>query len=150
MVHPDVGELVEVPRGWSRLLLSPAVKNIGSAARDYCALERTFLAHLRLGLVLLALFTSLILNARFPRTGKKRAPQDREGLAVPLGTLYFGSTLMALAMGLLWYEHGYRGLRSGRAFIESGLKIHEFILGGIALMIFATALLLLVDNRSSA
>jgi len=126
---------------------SAEVVNIGSTCRDYCALERTFLSYIRLGLVLISLSGSILCDLRFPRPGSPSHLPSPEALT--LGILYGIGSLSTIALGLMWYENGVRGLHKQKAFIDGDLLIHDVIMGGVAVLILATALILLMNNRSA-
>lgn len=87
-------------------------------------MERTYLSHVRLALVLLALSASLMFHSQLPRTGGRIPPQDRitDVAGIPLASLYVASALVTLAAGFAWYEHGAKGLKTRKAFIEGDLK----------------------------
>ena len=135
----------ELSQSWRDVFASSEVDNIGSAARDYCgnfhlqprafmlllirqytarsylALERTYLSHVRLGLVLLALSASILFHSRFPRT--ETTPQAvTRGAAVPMGSLYATAALATIIVGALWYDHGAKRMRLGLGVIEVGLR----------------------------
>ncbi|KAG8970827.1 hypothetical protein FRC03_000044 [Tulasnella sp. 419] len=131
------------------LLQRDVVENKGSTARDYCAMERTYLSHIRFGLVLLLLSSSLLLRARLPPPQSESEEHKEVGnlLSVALGSVYFVASMLVITMGWIWYEHGLRGLRRDLGFIGE-LKVHEFTLGAVALLIFGTCVMLLVDNNN--
>lgn len=89
------------------------------------ALERTYLSHLKLALVMLALSGALFSKGRFhPRDPQKDIPSPGQDIttrvSIPLGTLFAVGAIGSLLMGWFWYEHGSRGLRSRRGFVEGG------------------------------
>ncbi|KDN49369.1 hypothetical protein RSAG8_02071, partial [Rhizoctonia solani AG-8 WAC10335] len=118
---------------------SSFVPNTGSAARDYCTIERTLLAFSRLGLVLFVLSASLLLKARLP------GPEDTDAggpAAFPLGTIYMVASILAIISGWMGYESDLKGLRDERAFV-GGYKFTEIVVVIVAMLLFATCLLLL-------
>ncbi|CAE6433383.1 unnamed protein product [Rhizoctonia solani] len=120
---------------------SSFVPNTGSAARDYCTIERTLLSFTRLGLVLFVLSVSLLLKARLP------GPEDEDNetggaAALPLGTIYFAASLLAIVSGWMGYESDLKGLLKERAFV-GGYKFTEIVVVLVAMLLFATCLLLL-------
>lgn len=120
------------------------LKNEGSHARDYCAAERTFLSHIRLGLVLFSLTTALLCQSRFPSPDDPAEPDeiDLDGsVAVPLGTAFAAATFMTLIAGWTWYESMYCSMRIGKAFIEGDSKFHEATMSGVCVLILVTSLL---------
>ncbi|KAJ1310399.1 hypothetical protein OPQ81_007137 [Rhizoctonia solani] len=120
---------------------SSFVPNTGSAARDYCTIERTLLSFSRLGLVLFVLSTSLLLKARLP------GPEDEDTetggpAALPLGTIFMVTSILAIISGWMGYESDLKGLREERAFV-GGYKFTEIVVIFVAMLLFATCLLLL-------
>ena len=85
------------------------------------AIERTYLSHLRLGVVLALLSASILLNARLPNPDGDRDPtgggSQLQGLG--FGSLYFVAALAALFGGLFNYDKLWSGMKSGRAFVQS-------------------------------
>lgn len=90
------------------------------------ALERTFLSHVRFGLVLFALTTSFLCRVRFPQPGKGVPLPDRIALlgdiTTPFGVAYAGATMMVLFAGSVYYERSYRVFRLGRGFVGGESK----------------------------
>ncbi|CAE6425210.1 hypothetical protein ACGC1H_004807 [Rhizoctonia solani] len=120
---------------------SSFVPNTGSAARDYCTIERTLLAFARLGLVLFVLSASLLLKARLP--GPEDENSDTGGpAAFPLGTIFMLTSILAIISGWMGYESDLKGLREERAFV-GGYKFTEIMVVLVAMLLFATCLLLL-------
>ncbi|CAE6435821.1 unnamed protein product [Rhizoctonia solani] len=120
---------------------SSFVPNTGSTARDYCTIERTLLSFSRLGLVLFVLSASLLLKARLP--GPENDDTETGGAAaLPLGTIYILASVLAIISGWMGYESDLKGLREERAFV-GGYKFTEIFVVFIAMLLFATCLLLL-------
>ncbi|CAE6503524.1 unnamed protein product [Rhizoctonia solani] len=120
---------------------SSFVPNTGSAARDYCTIERTLLSFARLGLVLFVLSASLLLKARLP--GPEDENTEAGGpAALPLGTIFMGTSLLAIISGWMGYESDLKGLLNERAFV-GGYKFTEIVVVLVAMLLFATCLLLL-------
>lgn len=88
------------------------------------AFERTFLSHIRFGLVLFALTVSLLCRARFNQPVNPFPDPILAGslytwnCSVPLGTAYAGATLLMFVAGFIWYERSYREFETGKAFVE--------------------------------
>ncbi|QRW00126.1 transmembrane protein [Ceratobasidium sp. AG-Ba] len=127
---------------------SSLVPNTGSAARDYCTIERTLLSFTRLGLVLFMLSTSLLLKARIPNpddstdSGNSGSPAS-----FPLGTIYTAASILAIVAGWLGYESDLKGLLEERGFV-GGFKFSEAIVIAVALLLFATCIVLLQAEYS--
>jgi len=95
-----------------------AVKHFNSSL---VAIERTYLSHLRLGVVLALLSASILLNTRLPDPDGDR---DSTGSSSQLhgltfGSLYFVAALAALFGGVINYDKLWGGMKSGRAFVQS-------------------------------
>jgi hypothetical protein len=96
------------------ILKSHLVENTGSAARDYCMLERNILSHLKLALLLSVLSVSLLLNARLvPQNGHEASASG----SLPLAVIEFTAAMFCIAAGAWEYYNGYQDLRHGRAFL---------------------------------
>ena len=88
------------------------VENSGSAARDYCMLERNILSHLKLGLLLSLLSSSLLLDARLvPQIGHQASR------SLPLASVEFTAAMLCIAAGAWEYYNGYHDLKHTRAFL---------------------------------
>lgn len=141
----------EAPDGWSMFVSLPPtpmsisrrqVDNVASEARDFCgmstmllkmpqiedllqnpAMERTYLSHVRLGLVLGLLSASIMLNARLqdpdnpPTAPSDRARSYLNGLT--FGSLFEASALAALFAGAINYDRLTKEMVEKRAFISS-------------------------------
>lgn len=102
-------------------LMPTLLANHGSTARDHCMLERNFLSHAKLGLVLMLLASSVLLKARLP--GPDR-PKDHEehpnyGLGIPLASIQVAAALLVIGAGCWEYESGIRDMHARRAFLLS-------------------------------
>jgi len=124
------------------------VDNIASEARDFCAIERTYLSHLRLGVVLTLLSASILLNARLPAPNADGDPtSDHDQLqGLRFGSLYFAAALAAFFGGLLNYDKLWSGMKNGRAFVQSP-RFYTIILTLISGLIIATVIVLLVHEN---
>jgi len=153
-----------------------SVDNVGSEARDFngkhsvlsfespietiqIAIERTYLSHIRLGLLLSLLSAAILLNARLPDPTKAASNQGLPTYTVPLGTLFFIASILGLAAGLFNYERLWKGLKNGAAFVQSSRcailsasvasiltghhRTHTVVMGFIALLTLSTIVTLL-------
>ncbi|KAF8682856.1 hypothetical protein RHS04_02782 [Rhizoctonia solani] len=120
---------------------SSFVPNTGSTARDYCTIERTLLSFSRLGLVLFVLSASLLLKARLPGPEDNNDETGGEA-ALPLASVFVVASILAIISGWMGYESDLRGLREERAFV-GGYKFTEIVVVLVAMLLFATCLLLL-------
>lgn len=93
------------------------------------AIERTYLSHLRLGVVLTLLSASILLNARLPAPNGVGDPTSDgaplQGLR--FGSLYFAAALAAFLGGLHNYDKLWSGIKSGRAFVQSPRSVRFLI-----------------------
>lgn len=121
---------------------SSYVPNTGSAARDYCTIERTLLSFSRLGLVLLLLSASLLLKARLPDPDDGSDDDTSGAASLPLGSIYAVVSILAIISGWLGYESDLKGLLEERGFV-GGFQFTEAVVVLVALLLFATCVLLL-------
>lgn len=104
------------------------VDNIGSAARDYCMLERNLLSYFKLGeldlshschpslivqpaLILSLLSSSVLLKVRLP------GPVQSSHAGVPMAAIQMLGSLAALAVGLYGYWTDQKAMRNMRVFL---------------------------------
>ncbi|KLO11993.1 hypothetical protein SCHPADRAFT_941563 [Schizopora paradoxa] len=123
-----------------------AVDNVGSAARDFCMLERNALSHFRLSLLLSLLASSVLLRVRIssPETDDDDDEYDSK-LAIPLASLLFACSLAVLVAGLLEYFSGQTDLRTMRPFLKTK-RLHVYMLIILASIILAICIVLLVSD----
>jgi len=124
------------------------VDNMASEARDFCTIERTYLSHLRLGLVLGLLSASILLNARLPASHDDEDPASGRSQLRGLG---FGSVYLAAAVavffgGLLNYDKLWSDMKSGRALVQSP-RFYTVVLTLISALILATVIVLLAHEN---
>lgn len=94
------------------------IENHGSTARDYCMLERNFLSHAKLGLLLMLLSSSVLLRARIPGPDRPKDHEDH-GLGIPMASIAAAAALIVIGAGCWEYESGIRDMRARRAFLLS-------------------------------
>ncbi|KAJ7574446.1 hypothetical protein C8J56DRAFT_802967 [Mycena floridula] len=122
------------------------VDNVGSAARDFCMLERNFLSHVRLGLLLSLLSSALLLRVRLvPDTDENT---ESSAFALPMASIQFIAALVAVAAGAWEYCNGYRDLMDMRAFL-AGKKPYRVVMALLVAIIVATCIILLVKENES-
>jgi len=97
------------------------VENTGSAARDYCMLERNILSHLKLAILLSLLSSSLLLNARLVPDPKTQQPGS-----LPLAAMEFAAAIACVVAGVWEYYNGYRDLKQARAFLVGVKSVSTF------------------------
>ncbi len=94
------------------------VDNVGSAARDFCMLERNTLSHFRLSLLLSLLASSVLLRVQISLPDAENMEYNSK-LAVPMASLLFTCSLAVLFAGLLEYFSGQTDLRTMRPFLRT-------------------------------
>ncbi|KAI0306059.1 hypothetical protein B0F90DRAFT_1695698 [Multifurca ochricompacta] len=128
--------------------MQTSIENYGSTARDYCMLERNFLSHARLGLLLMLLASSALLNARLPgpENPGEHEKQQNHGLDIPLASIEVAAALIVIGTGCWEYESGIRDMRARRAFLVS-TEPHFIIMLVIAAVVFTICVVLLVHDQ---
>ncbi|KAI0046211.1 hypothetical protein FA95DRAFT_1494325 [Auriscalpium vulgare] len=117
------------------------LENVGSAARDFCMLERNFLSHVRLGLLLLLLSCSVLLKVRIPGPDTVDSIEHNT-LGTTLASVEVATAFVVIFAGLWEYESGFRDMRGRRAFLVFSAP-HMIIMVFISAVIFTTCLVLL-------
>ena len=87
------------------------VENVGSAARDFCMLERNFLSHAKLALLLLVLTASVLLRVRLPGVTTEDDEENPTKYTIPLASVEAAAAVIVLIAGLGEYEMGFRDMR---------------------------------------
>jgi hypothetical protein len=91
------------------------IENIGSAARDFCMVERNILSHFKLALLLSLLASSVLLKVRLiPGSGTDYS-QSLAG--VPMATMQSLASLAVIAAGWWEYRNHSRDITNMRAFL---------------------------------
>lgn len=85
------------------------------------AIERTYLSHLRLAVVLALLSASILLNTRLPDPDADgdSTVSDSQLHGLTFGSLFFVASLAALFGGMINYDKLWSGMKSGKAFVQS-------------------------------
>ncbi|GBE86643.1 hypothetical protein BKA93DRAFT_823392 [Sparassis latifolia] len=118
----------------------------GSTVRDFQMLERNLLSHVRLAILISLLSSSLLLNARLPNPNRPppvSAPPSN--VAVAVAVIQVVAALTIIAAGIWEYQRSYDDLRQMRGFLLS-TTIHFFAMVIIALIVFVTCIVYLVDS----
>lgn len=94
------------------------VPNSGSAARDFCMLERNLLSHLKLAVLLSLLSSSILLRTRLvPEPGGLPSIEDKANL--PLAAVLFAAALVTVGAGAWEYNVGYRDFMNTTVFLQA-------------------------------
>ncbi|KAF7308792.1 hypothetical protein MKEN_01078600 [Mycena kentingensis (nom. inval.)] len=115
------------------------IENTGSAARDFCMLERNLLSHLKLALLLSLLSSSVLLRARLVPEDKPTHLSGSMGTAV--ASLQFSAAIVAVIAGGYEYYYGYDDLRKMHAFLVA-VKPHFALVSVVVATVFLTWLAL--------
>ncbi|KAJ7115945.1 hypothetical protein C8R44DRAFT_793719 [Mycena epipterygia] len=126
------------------LILRPQmVENKGSAARDFCMLERNLLSHLKLALLLSLLSSSVLLRARLVPDDTPTKMTGTTGVVV--ASLQFTAAIAAILAGVWEYYCGYWDIRNMHAFLVA-VKPHLAIISLVAAVVFFTCIIVLSEH----
>ncbi|KAI0318380.1 hypothetical protein OF83DRAFT_31594 [Amylostereum chailletii] len=120
--------------------------NVGSSARDFCMLERNFLSHVKLALLLFVLTTSVLLSVRLPGPlAQGDSGSDVTKLSTPLGSIEAVATVLVILAGVGEYEMGFRDMRMMKSTMAS-TKPHLGVMILVSLVVFVTCIVLLAQG----
>ena len=132
------------------------VENTGSQARDFCMLERNFLSHVKLALLLAVLSWSILLKSRLV----PGQPEKENDNGTPLSAVEYAASLACVIAGVWEYYKGYRDLRTSTPFFK-GTKwvdsssstvilipcsLHIFFMGVLSVVVFSTCIVLVIEE----
>ncbi|KAH7890794.1 hypothetical protein F5I97DRAFT_1838804, partial [Phlebopus sp. FC_14] len=106
----------------------------GSTVRDFCMLERNFLSHLKLVLLLILLSSSALLGIRLPGPSQSDLSKASSSLAI----LLLVAALVTIAAALWEYHSGVKDLLRVRAFLMV-TKVHYALMAVVSMIIIATS-----------
>ncbi|KAF8845068.1 hypothetical protein BDN67DRAFT_893111 [Paxillus ammoniavirescens] len=120
---------------------------VGSTVRDFCMLERNFLSHFKLVLLLMLLSSSALLGTRLPAPPGSDASQGGTlGKAnFPVAIMQFIAALAAIGAAFWEYHTGVKDLMRVRAFFIA-TKIHLSLMVLMTIIVVATSLVYLVST----
>ncbi|KAK2463579.1 hypothetical protein APHAL10511_004330 [Amanita phalloides] len=95
------------------------VQNEGSAARDFCMLERNLLSHLKLALLLSLLSSSFLLRTRLFPNPPNSGGFDYAALGLPSSVVLYATGIIAMIGGVWEFYRGQQDLRVERAFFSA-------------------------------
>ncbi|KAF9454258.1 hypothetical protein P691DRAFT_809801 [Macrolepiota fuliginosa MF-IS2] len=105
-------------------------------------LERNLLSHLKLALLLALASWSVLLQARIV----PEPPQFPGKVGgIPLAAVEYATALVCIAVAGWEYYNGYWDLRKSTPFLRA-TNLHLTIMGGVAVVVFATCIVLLVEH----
>ncbi|KAH0836687.1 hypothetical protein J3R83DRAFT_8409 [Lanmaoa asiatica] len=89
----------------------------GSTVRDFCMLERNFLAHVKLVLLLMLLSSTALLGIRLPGPGSSSGEETLGNASQPVAIIQFLAALATIAAAIWEYHSGVKDLLRVRAFL---------------------------------
>ncbi|KAG9313013.1 hypothetical protein JVU11DRAFT_6452 [Chiua virens] len=90
---------------------------VGSNVRDFCMLERNFLSHFKLVLLLMLLSSSALFGTRLPGPPSSTEGEALGKLGLPVAILQLLAALAAIAAAIWEYHSGVKDLLRVRAFL---------------------------------
>ncbi|KAG1876426.1 hypothetical protein DFJ58DRAFT_694091 [Suillus subalutaceus] len=117
---------------------------VGSTVRDFCMLERNFLSHIKLVLLLLLMFASALLGIRLPGPPGTGQSESLGSFSLPLAILQFIAALLTIAAAYWEYHTGLDDLMKVRAFVVH--RVHHIIMAAVTLIIMATCIIYVVNS----
>ncbi|KAG1746593.1 uncharacterized protein EDB91DRAFT_1048905 [Suillus paluster] len=118
---------------------------VGSTVRDFCMLERNFLTHIKLVLLLMLMFSSALLGIRLPGPPGTGQGDSLGSAGLPLAILQFIAALLTIAAALWEYRTGLDDLMKVRAFFVVN-RVHPIIMAAVTLIIVATCIVYVVTS----
>ncbi|KAG1808662.1 uncharacterized protein BJ212DRAFT_1484914 [Suillus subaureus] len=118
---------------------------VGSTVRDFCMLERNFLSHIKLVLLLLLMFASALLEIRLPGPPGTGQSESLGSFSLPLAILQFIAALLTIAAAFWEYHTGLDDLMKVRAFFVVH-RIHHIIMAAVTFIIVATCIIYVVKS----
>lgn len=123
------------------------VQNEGSAARDFCMLERNLLSHLKLALLLSLLSSSFLLRTRLFPNFPNIEGFDYEDLGLPLSIVLYAGGILTIIGGIWEFYKGHEDFRAERAFLRAP-KGHLGLLTAVSVIVFGTCVMLLATDTA--
>ncbi|KAG1739987.1 hypothetical protein EDB19DRAFT_1709631 [Suillus lakei] len=118
---------------------------VGSTVRDFCMLERNFLSHVKLVLLLLLMFASALLGIRLPGPPGSGQSESLGSFSLPIAILQFIAALLTIAAAFWEYHTGLDDLMELRAFFIVN-RIHHIIMAAVTFIIVATCIIYVVKS----
>ncbi|KAL4065906.1 hypothetical protein V8B97DRAFT_1057735 [Scleroderma yunnanense] len=120
----------------------PLAEISGSNVRDFCMLERNYLSHFKLTLLLLLLSCSAILNTRLPAPPGSGGGHTDEAATFKflIGILQYIAALLTIAAAVWEYHTGIKDLLKVRAFLV-GTKVHFALMAVVSAIVIVTCIM---------
>lgn len=90
---------------------------VGSTVRDFCMLERNFLAHIKLVLLLMLLSSSALLGVRLQNPSSNGEKETLGSARLPVAIIEVLAALATIAAAVWEYRGGVKDLLRVRAFL---------------------------------
>lgn len=90
---------------------------VGSNVRDFCMLERNFLSHLKLVLLLMLLSSTALLGVRFPGPSTSSQGETLGTASLPAAIIQLVAALATITAAIWEYHSGVKGLLGVKAFL---------------------------------
>jgi len=135
---------------------------VGSTVRDFCMLERNFLSHIKVVLLLCILSTSALLDIRLPGPSSTVHAGGLGSASLPIGALQFVAALLTIGAAYWEYHTGLDDLMKARAFLTStrlvlanrhacGMlttcsRIHPFIMAAVIVIIVTACIVYVIKS----
>ncbi|KAG0709320.1 hypothetical protein DFH29DRAFT_993466 [Suillus ampliporus] len=119
---------------------------VGSTVRDFCMLERNFLSHIKLVLLLLLMFSSALLGIRLPGPPGTGQSESLGSAGLPIAILQFIAALLTIAAAVWEYHTGLNDLLKIRAFFVVN-RIHHIMIAAVTLIVMATCIVYVVKSN---
>lgn len=102
----------------------------GSSPRDFCMLERNFLSHVRLALLLALFASAVLLEVRLPLNSSDKEDEDHRSDGnradvVSLASVGIGAAVLVILAGYGEYELGFRDIRNLHPTFHSSKYVTE-------------------------
>ncbi|OAX43981.1 hypothetical protein K503DRAFT_730503 [Rhizopogon vinicolor AM-OR11-026] len=118
---------------------------VGSTVRDFCMLERNFLSHIKLVLLLCVLSSSALLGIRLPGPSGTENSDSLGSAGLPIGTLQFIAALLTVAAAVWEYHTGLDDLMKVKAFLTS-TRTHPIMMAAVMGILVSTSIIFVIKS----
>ncbi|KAI5995486.1 hypothetical protein EDD15DRAFT_2254496 [Pisolithus albus] len=143
----------------------------GSTVRDFCMLERNYLSHFKLVLLLLLLLCSSLLGSRLPAPPQSDGSSNASmgGVRLPVAILLYIAALLTVTAAVWEYHNGVKSLLKVRAFLVGtrwvvisfypsmaswglirdrlSIRVHLFLMSVVSVIAAATCIVYLASEN---